>query len=404
MSHRIFGILLALAFAQYACLADSITVNGETYDNVYVVESSVSWVVCFPSDGTTKSFSKAGAKDVKVSRRNSIERASLYHAWKLASETRKSRESGPAEVRHETTTPGAAPLGSIAGSNLASSNPVQPEVLEIHADPEPEQAAPPNPSPSGDSDGDHSTIPAVSETPLTTPDTTVSQADPAPIPSQARETTTASDRSQASSDPVFAMQTADWVRCALLIMLALGAAGVGGLIVLSMVGAGFSAAFHAYAGLEWNLSIQAGLACAYGLILLPLLLQGGKAFAVLAVPGALLAAITLLVSHYAFKTPWAFSSADAAVAFGLAPLALIRTLLVTGVIKKPAPPEPPPSAALSRSSIRSTATSYGSTMTSSDYGLSPEIAKLLSSGHAPDAWAKSGAPEVRARSEVRRKD
>jgi hypothetical protein len=38
---------------------------------------------------------------------------------------------------------------------------------------------------------------------------------------------------------------------------------------------------------------------------------------------------------------------------------------------------------------------------SSDDGLSPEIAKLLGSSGALDMWAKSGAPETRARSEVR---
>lgn len=80
--------LLVLPFlCSFCSWADSIEVNGKLFEDVYISESSTMYIVCFPLDGSTKSFAKSSvdSNQVRITE-DAYERGRLKTDWLIARE------------------------------------------------------------------------------------------------------------------------------------------------------------------------------------------------------------------------------------------------------------------------------------------------------------------------------
>jgi len=75
------GWMAVVMLAPVLALADSITIGGETFDNVLVRQSDSLYYVQKPQDGSVLSVPKSNARDVFLSQ-NPAERELLLHEWK----------------------------------------------------------------------------------------------------------------------------------------------------------------------------------------------------------------------------------------------------------------------------------------------------------------------------------
>ena len=91
MARRILTTMIAVELVVIggACLADSITFDGRTIDNVYVTEGESMYYVLSPSDGTIQNVSKTDAREnCVVTTSDEDERQALFEQWKETSEKR----------------------------------------------------------------------------------------------------------------------------------------------------------------------------------------------------------------------------------------------------------------------------------------------------------------------------
>ncbi len=94
------GAVLCVGLAQ----ADSIRVDTDWYQNVYVVDSDQFYHVLFPKDGTTKKVSKK-RQDISAPRfsKDPAERARLKEQWDAAAKERELTDAREVELRVQTT-------------------------------------------------------------------------------------------------------------------------------------------------------------------------------------------------------------------------------------------------------------------------------------------------------------
>ena len=94
------GAVLCVGLAQ----ADSIRVDTEWYQNVYVVDSDQFYHVLFPKDGTTKKVSKK-RQDISAPRfsKDPVERTRLKEQWDAAAKERQLTDAREVELRVQTT-------------------------------------------------------------------------------------------------------------------------------------------------------------------------------------------------------------------------------------------------------------------------------------------------------------
>lgn len=124
----------AVLFLSVAALADTITVQGQTYRDVYVADSATRYYVQFPADGRVQSYAKAEvAKDALTISSDPALRASLLETWKENNDKRHGRtETVPVALSAPNMPePHAALAGApqqspanraLTGSSAASSN------------------------------------------------------------------------------------------------------------------------------------------------------------------------------------------------------------------------------------------------------------------------------------------
>jgi len=128
----------------------------------------------------------------------------------------------------------------------------------------------------------------------------------------------------------------DLMRLAVMMVFGLGAWGFGGLIVVTAVGAFLAVLIHWTGGVTWILSFQIGLAVVYVLpIFFRILLQN---VGLLVLQALLLGLPTFLVSRYVFDSGCTFAVCYGIVTMHLVPAAIVRTLILLGIIDEPVRP------------------------------------------------------------------
>lgn len=115
---RVHLLLLPAALAVSFASADSLVLNGEQIDNVYIVESSRAVYVCNPADGTARSLAKSDPSlgNITISS-DGVAREALraeYEARKLQREQEESSSTPQSsaaniEIRFEQGSPSPAP-------------------------------------------------------------------------------------------------------------------------------------------------------------------------------------------------------------------------------------------------------------------------------------------------------
>ena len=127
------------------------------------------------------------------------------------------------------------------------------------------------------------------------------------------------------------MDSGDWARLALLLGLGLLSTGFAGWLAGTLVGTLLAVLLHWQAGPAWPDSILAGIAVAFLFLLLPMLSNLGFAF----LATLLLGVPALFISRFACHSTWLMALADASAIVILLPPAILRPLVVMGVLKSP---------------------------------------------------------------------
>ena len=111
------GVITFLAAG--VCAADTITVNGTTYDDVYVRFSASRYYVQLPADGGVLSFPKTavGPNDVAITEDAAV-RQNLLDQWQANRAALDAQESAPGSELSGTSAPplvkgGARPSGRM---------------------------------------------------------------------------------------------------------------------------------------------------------------------------------------------------------------------------------------------------------------------------------------------------
>jgi hypothetical protein len=130
-----------------------------------------------------------------------------------------------------------------------------------------------------------------------------------------------------------ALNTADWVRLVLLLVLGLMAQGLRRWFIASAFGSVVALLIHGIMEWSWVWSFEAGLAAAYTLPLLVSILW--ENFRITLAFAVLLGGPTFFVSRFLFDSSWIFAAADTVAFMHLAPMAIIRVLVAMGIIELP---------------------------------------------------------------------
>ena len=82
--------LLPIVVVALSSYADSILVDGKRFDDVYVTESKLSYIICFPLDGTMKTVSKDKVKEGDLVLTKDVDtRSELFKAWEVAASLKR---------------------------------------------------------------------------------------------------------------------------------------------------------------------------------------------------------------------------------------------------------------------------------------------------------------------------
>lgn len=95
-------LLAGFLACTFDSIADTITVDGELFEDVYITESSTAYVVCVPKDGSTKRYSKSDATNIEVHFTEDAEkRREIYNRWKNQKATAVEKEEAERQAASE---------------------------------------------------------------------------------------------------------------------------------------------------------------------------------------------------------------------------------------------------------------------------------------------------------------
>jgi len=120
----------ALAFPMGDCIADSIRVDGETLDDVYINEGAAMYYVLIPDTGTIRNVGKSeiDATDVVISS-DRAHRKALLTEWKAAKAARQGQTPGPSAAAERTSEQSVQPDAAVASASAPHDD--KPKVLRL---------------------------------------------------------------------------------------------------------------------------------------------------------------------------------------------------------------------------------------------------------------------------------